>query len=99
MKLSSLLSYGLIVAVVLILALWAYGTYAPSPFWVDMSMYLGDGLVMLGAYLVPSATALLVDSPRKRRIILINILGGWLIIPWIIAMLMSLKSVREAHPS
>ena len=52
---------------------------------------VGDALAMGGAYLVPAITAALVESPRLKKVALLNVLGGWLILPWIIAMGLALK--------
>ncbi|RQO77483.1 hypothetical protein DBR44_02415 [Aquitalea sp. FJL05] len=80
-------------AIVLALAflLWLYGTFTNQPDFVTAAMWLGDVLVMLPAYLIPTITAWLVKNPRLKTIALINILGGWLLLPWIIAMGMAIK--------
>jgi|GEM_PF-3602493 len=80
-------------AIVLALAflLWVYGTFNNRPEFVTAAMWLGDVLVMLPAYLIPSITAWLVKSPRLQKVILINVLGGWLLIPWVVAMGMAIK--------
>ncbi|MBV8679146.1 MAG: superinfection immunity protein [Aquitalea sp.] len=82
-----------LLAIVLALAflLWLYGTFANQPDFVTTAMWMGDALVMIPAYLIPSITAWLVKSPRLKTVVLINVLGGWLLIPWIIAMGMAIK--------
>ncbi|MBN3004921.1 hypothetical protein HNO92_000880 [Chromobacterium alkanivorans] len=73
------------------LALWAYGAYSGEPQWQQWAMYLGNALALGGAYLVPTLTAALVGSPRLKLVAALNILGGWLILPWIAAMMLALK--------
>lgn len=82
-----------LLAIVLALAflLWLYGTFNNQPDFVTAAMWMGDALVMIPAYLIPAITAWLVKSPRLKTIILINVLLGWLILPWIIAMGMAIK--------
>ncbi|WP_168191846.1 superinfection immunity protein [Chromobacterium phragmitis] len=82
------LLFALLIAIFL---LWCAGSWAGMPLLVEISIWLGDALVMAGAYLVPTATAALVKSPRLRQVALINVLGGWLIVPWIAAMALALK--------
>lgn len=80
-----------IIVLALAFLLWLYGTFNNQPEFVTAAMWLGDALVMIPAYLIPTLTAWLVKSPRLKTIALINILGGWLLIPWIIAMGMAIK--------
>nr|WP_199068482.1 superinfection immunity protein [Chromobacterium sp. ASV5] len=75
----------------LILALWLIGSFGHRPQLVTLAEYLGDALVMAGAYLLPTVTAVLVNSPRLKKIALLNALGGWLILPWLLAMGWALK--------
>ena len=47
----------------------------------------GAGQRLPGATL----TAALVGDPRLKLVAALNVLGGWLILPWIAAMLLALK--------
>ncbi|WP_293760651.1 superinfection immunity protein [uncultured Aquitalea sp.] len=96
LELIKLLAFGLLGLSCL---LWVYGTFAGQPGFVDIAIYIGDAVIMTGAYLIPSFTAALVKTPRLKLVVLINVLGGWLILPWIIAMGMALKrdDLREQH--
>ncbi|WP_139166874.1 superinfection immunity protein [Chromobacterium sphagni] len=91
MKPLPLLRNLLFALLLLAIALWCYGNWRQQPQLVDIALYLGDALVMAGAYLLPTVTAALVKSPRLKRIVLLNLLGGWLILPWIVAMGLALK--------
>ncbi|WP_047248189.1 superinfection immunity protein [Chromobacterium subtsugae] len=91
MKPLTLLRNLLFALLLLAIALWCYGSWRQLPQLVDAALYLGDALVMSGAYLLPAITAALVKSPRLKKVALINVLGGWLILPWIIAMGLALK--------
>ncbi|POA99239.1 hypothetical protein C2134_07450 [Chromobacterium sinusclupearum] len=75
----------------LAILLWCYGSWQNRPELVEAAIWLGDGLAMVGAYLVPTFTALLVKSPRLRTVALLNVAGGWLILPWLLAMGLALK--------
>ncbi|UTH76008.1 superinfection immunity protein [Chromobacterium sp. IIBBL 290-4] len=86
-----LLRYLLFALLALAILLWSVGSWQNRPDLVNAAIWLGDVLAMAGAYLVPTATAVLVKSPRLRKVALLNILGGWLILPWIIAMGLALK--------
>ncbi|MCD4483055.1 superinfection immunity protein [Chromobacterium vaccinii] len=82
------LLFALLLAVI---ALWCAGSWGQMPLLTEIAIWLGDALVMGGAYLLPTATAALVKSPRLKLVALINVLGGWLIVPWIAAMALALK--------
>lgn len=74
-----------------VIALWCAGSWGGMPLLTEIAIWLGDALVMAGAYLLPTITAALVKSPRLKRVALVNVLGGWLIVPWIAAMALALK--------
>ncbi|OHX11020.1 hypothetical protein BI343_05420 [Chromobacterium amazonense] len=75
----------------LAILLWCYGSWQNRPELVEAAIWLGDALVMVGAYLLPTFTALLERSPRLRAVALLNVVGGWLILPWLLAMGLALK--------
>ncbi|WP_199104432.1 superinfection immunity protein [Aquitalea sp. ASV11] len=91
MKIVDLLKGLFIIVLALAVLLWLYGTFNNQPLFVTTAMWMGDALVMIPAYLIPSITGWLVKSPRLQKVVLINVLGGWLILPWIIAMGMAIK--------
>ncbi|POZ63568.1 superinfection immunity protein [Chromobacterium alticapitis] len=91
MNLLPLLRNLLFALLALAILLWCYGSWQNRPELVNAAVWLGDGLAMAGAYLVPTATALLVKSPRLKTVALLNVLGGWLILPWLLAMGLALK--------
>ncbi|WP_158300993.1 superinfection immunity protein [Chromobacterium sp. ATCC 53434] len=75
----------------LAILLWCYGSWRNLPPLVEAAIWLGDALAMAGAYLVPTVTAVLVKSRRLKQVALLNVLGGWLIVPWLLAMGLALK--------
>ena len=91
MKIVDLLKGLFIIVLALAVLLWLYGTLNNQPDFVTVALWLGDVLVMLPAYLIPTITAWLVKSPRLKTVALLNILAGWLLIPWIVAIGMAIK--------
>ncbi len=50
-------------------------------------------------YLVPSFTAVLRQRPNLQTIFIVNLLLGWTVIGWIVAMMWALKGLeREKSP-
>ncbi|MDS1116379.1 superinfection immunity protein [Gordonia westfalica] len=50
-------------------------------------------LFMIGLYLLPSIVAELRKAPNKGSIIVINVLLGWTIIGWVVALAMAARDV------
>jgi hypothetical protein len=53
------------------------------------------GAVLIALYLVPAIIALVRDHHRKRSIIAIDVLLGWTMIGWIVALVIA---CRPRHP-
>ena len=47
---------------------------------------LAIGLIFVFVYFLPTIRAMQVSHPKSTAIVLLNILAGWLIVPWFIAM-------------
>ncbi len=54
--------------------------------------YTALTLLLAALYLSPSLTAIARRAPDTASVIVINVLAGWLVIGWIIAMAMALRT-------
>ena len=57
-------------------------------------------LIILGCciYLIPSIIALKSDHPNKTAIIVLNVLGGWTFIVWVVSLVWALSKPAEKAP-
>ena len=72
-------------------ALAAAATGGNMPAW-EVILGVVAYLAIAAAYLAPTITALLRHMPSTGPIIVINILLGWTVIGWIIALAMAVRS-------
>ncbi len=64
----------------------------PTPVWVWVVILLGCMLVM-SVYFLPTIIALIRRKRNKMlTIVLLNIFGGWTLVGWIIALVLSTRS-------
>jgi hypothetical protein len=54
--------------------------------------------IITGGYMIPTTIALVRNRPNTSTIALINILVGWTVVGWIIALVMSLKDTSLDTP-
>ena len=66
---------------------------ALTAFWVITAIL--SAAAGLGAYLAPSIVALVRRAPNTSSVVAVNVLLGWSLIGWAIALAMALRS---AHP-
>lgn len=63
--------------------------------WAIMAI-LGTALA-LGAYLAPAIVALIRRAPNTASIIAVNVLLGWSLIGWVVALAMALRSTAPSR--
>ena len=61
-----------------------------------MDTLLGYWIVMCGIYLIPTLIAVCNGSRNAVGVILLNLLAGWTIVGWFIALIWALSGPKEA---
>lgn len=51
-------------------------------------------LAFIALYFLPTIRAMQVGHRKSTAIVLLNLLAGWLVVPWIIALVWSFKNPR-----
>ncbi len=60
-------------------------------------VFLVGFIISAAIYLIPTIIAVKVDHPNKTAIIVLNILGGWTFIVWVIALVWSLTKPAQVY--
>ena len=55
------------------------------------------GIILLIVYFVPTIVAIIRHTRNVMRIVLLNIISGWTILGWIIALVWSFHDERQAN--
>lgn len=50
------------------------------------------GILALGVYLIPSVIAIMRKVPNVGSVVIINVLLGWILIGWVVALAMAFRS-------
>lgn len=64
----------------------------------EVLLLLAIGLISLMVYLLPTFVALARGARNTGSIVVINLLLGWLLIPWVIALAMAFGDTRPRPP-
>jgi hypothetical protein len=66
-----------------------------------MRVALADSVVLIvvfGAYITPTLVALTRKVPNRGSVIVVNVLLGWTVIGWVVALAMACRSIPPAPP-
>ena len=56
-------------------------------------------LAAIGAYFTPLVVALARKVPNRGSVVVVNVLAGWTVIGWIVALAMACRSVPAGQPT